>query len=49
MVATCELNDQEFILRNGGPYFKFTDAVSFTMQCDDQKEIDYLFTRRCWG
>ena len=44
MVATCELNGQELILLNGGPHFKFTEALSFTIHCDDQKEVDYY-----WG
>jgi predicted 3-demethylubiquinone-9 3-methyltransferase (glyoxalase superfamily) len=40
MVARCELEGQEFILLNGGPLFKFTEAVSFTIHCDDQTEVD---------
>jgi len=49
MVATCELNGQEFILLNGGPQFKFTEAVSFTIHCDDQKEVDYYWEKLIAG
>jgi predicted 3-demethylubiquinone-9 3-methyltransferase (glyoxalase superfamily) len=49
MVATCELNGQEFILLNGGPLFKFTEAVSFTIRCDDQQEVDYYWEKLISG
>lgn len=35
-----ELNGQEFMALNGGPAFKFTEAVSFMINCDTQQEID---------
>jgi predicted 3-demethylubiquinone-9 3-methyltransferase (glyoxalase superfamily) len=40
MTATFDLDGQEFIALNGGPHFKFTEAVSFVVNCDTQEEID---------
>ena len=40
MTATFELNGQQFIALNGGPRFKFTEAVSFVVKCETQEEID---------
>ncbi len=37
------LNGQEFVGLNGGPLFKFTEAVSFAIQCKDQAEIDHYW------
>ncbi len=46
-VLTIEfwLNDQEFLALNGGPVFKFNEAVSFIISCDSQEEIDYYWER----
>jgi predicted 3-demethylubiquinone-9 3-methyltransferase (glyoxalase superfamily) len=49
MTAQCELNGQEFLLLNGGPQFKFTEAVSFLIHCDDQKEVDYYWDKLLSG
>ena len=49
MTAQCELNGQEFVLLNGGPHFKFTEAVSFLIRCDDQKELDYYWDKLIAG
>jgi predicted 3-demethylubiquinone-9 3-methyltransferase (glyoxalase superfamily) len=38
--ATFELDGQKFMALNGGPMFKFTEAVSFFVNCDSQEEID---------
>jgi predicted 3-demethylubiquinone-9 3-methyltransferase (glyoxalase superfamily) len=38
-------NGQEFVALNGGPQFKFTEAVSFQIFCADQEEIDYYWTK----
>ena len=35
--------DQEFVALNGGPEFKFTEAVSFQIDCKDQAEVDYYW------
>ena len=41
MVVTFELNGRKFMGLNGGPIFKFNEAVSFVVDCDTQEEIDY--------
>src|SRR6187551_2956766 len=41
MTVSFELNREEFTALNGGPDFKFTQAVSFVINCDTQEEIDY--------
>ena len=41
MTVSFELNGEEFTALNGGPDFKFTQAVSFVINCDTQEEIDY--------
>src|SRR5688572_23964205 len=43
MVVTFELNGRKFMGLNGGPQFKFTEAVSFVLNCDSQEEIDYYW------
>jgi predicted 3-demethylubiquinone-9 3-methyltransferase (glyoxalase superfamily) len=40
-----ELTGQRFTAINAGPEFKFTEAVSFAIACDDQQEIDYYWER----
>lgn len=44
MVANFELDGMEFIALNGGPHFKFTEAISFMVSCETQAEIDEM-----WG
>lgn len=39
------LNGQQFVGLNGGPLFKFTEAVSFAIQCKDQAEIDHYWEK----
>jgi len=41
MTVTFYLEGQEFTALNGGPLFKFNEAVSFEVRCKDQAEIDY--------
>ncbi len=43
MVVAFELNGKKFIGLNGGPHFKFNEAVSFVIECEDQEEIDYYW------
>lgn len=43
------LEGQEFIALNGGPIFKFTEAISLMVACDTQKEIDELWEKLCKG
>jgi predicted 3-demethylubiquinone-9 3-methyltransferase (glyoxalase superfamily) len=40
MTVVFELDGQEFIALNGGPEFKFNEAVSFQVNCDTQEEVD---------
>ena len=40
LTVTFQLNGQEFMALNGGPMFKFTEAVSFVVNCETQAEID---------
>ena len=49
MSATFELDGQKFIALNGGPQFKFTEAVSFFVSCETQEEIDYFWERLSAG
>jgi predicted 3-demethylubiquinone-9 3-methyltransferase (glyoxalase superfamily) len=43
MVVEFELRGQRFVAINGGPEFKFDEAVSFEIRCEDQDEIDYYW------
>ncbi len=45
MVVSFELNGKEFLALNGGPVFKFTEAVSFVITCDNQEEIDHYWSK----
>ena len=42
-MATIEILGQELSLMTAGPMFKFNEAVSFVVKCEDQKEIDYYW------
>ena len=43
MVVTFELNGHKFMGLNGGPDFKFNEAVSFVVDCETQQEIDHYW------
>jgi predicted 3-demethylubiquinone-9 3-methyltransferase (glyoxalase superfamily) len=43
MVVEFELDGQPFVALNGGPNFKFTEAVSLQVHCDTQAEIDHFW------
>ncbi|HYZ28600.1 MAG TPA: VOC family protein, partial [Thermoleophilaceae bacterium] len=43
MVVEFELRGQRFVAINGGPEFKFDEAVSLEIRCEDQDEIDYYW------
>jgi predicted 3-demethylubiquinone-9 3-methyltransferase (glyoxalase superfamily) len=43
MTVAFELDGQEFVALNGGPIFKFTEAISFVVSCETQDEIDRLW------
>jgi len=49
MTVTWELNGQQFVGINGGPNFKFDEAVSFSVSCEDQNEVDYYWERLLEG
>ena len=45
MTVDFELNGQKFVALNGGPRFKFTEAISFVVNCETQEEIDYYWEK----
>src|SRR3989304_5381083 len=45
MTVTFELDRQEFMALNGGPLFKFTEAISFIVNCETQQEVDRLWEK----
>lgn len=45
MTAMFVIEGQQFMALNGGPIFKFTEAVSFVVNCDNQEEIDHLWNK----
>ena len=45
MTVEFELNRQPFTALNGGPHFKFNEAVSFQVMCETQEEVDQYWTR----
>jgi len=49
MTATFQLEGQEFVALNGGPQFKFTEAISFFVNCETQKEVDELWEKLSQG
>jgi predicted 3-demethylubiquinone-9 3-methyltransferase (glyoxalase superfamily) len=49
MTMTFTIGDVEFIALNGGPHFKFNEAISFVVPCDTQAEIDELWAKLSEG
>jgi predicted 3-demethylubiquinone-9 3-methyltransferase (glyoxalase superfamily) len=49
MTVDFELDGQEFVALNGGPQFKFTEAISFSIDCETQEEIDYYWEKLTAG
>jgi len=49
MVVSFSLNGQNFTALNGGPIFKFTEAVSFVVNCDSQEEVDHYWYKLLEG
>jgi predicted 3-demethylubiquinone-9 3-methyltransferase (glyoxalase superfamily) len=45
MTIAFELNGQPFVALNGGPEFRFNEAISFQVRCETQDEIDYYWAR----
>src|SRR6267143_726817 len=49
MTVEFEIEGQKFVALNGGPQFKFTEAVSFSVDCRTQEEVDRLWERLTEG
>jgi predicted 3-demethylubiquinone-9 3-methyltransferase (glyoxalase superfamily) len=49
MTVAFELDGQEFTALNGGPLFKFTEAISFVVNCETQEEVDHFWTKLSAG
>src|SRR5262245_51186246 len=49
LTVLFELDGQEFMAMNGGPLFRFTEAVSLVVNCEDQKEIDFYWSKLLEG
>ena len=49
MTVAFELDGQPFTALNGGPHFKFTEAVSFVVHCETQPEVDEFWTKLSEG
>jgi len=45
MTVSFELDGQRFMALNGGPIFKFSEAISFVIDCEDQAEVDYYWEK----
>jgi len=45
LTAVFELNGQRFMALDGGPQFKFSEAISLFINCDHQEEIDYFWNK----
>jgi predicted 3-demethylubiquinone-9 3-methyltransferase (glyoxalase superfamily) len=49
MTVVFELDGQVFTALNGGPLFKFTEAISLVVNCESQKEVDYFWDKLTAG
>ena len=49
MTVDFELDGDQFVALNGGPQFKFTEAISLVVNCKDQEEIDYFWEKLSEG
>lgn len=49
MTGTFQLAGQEFMVLNGGPHFKFTEAISLFVSCENQAEVDELWEKLSEG
>lgn len=49
MAVEFELDGQRFAALNGGPQFKFSEAISFQVHCDGQTEVDYFWEKLSEG
>ncbi len=49
MTVTFQLDGQEFMALNGGPLFKFSESISFLVNCETQQEVDELWEKLSQG
>lgn len=49
MTMAFSLNGQDFTAINGGPIFKFTEAISFVVNCENQEEVDHYWNKLTEG
>lgn len=49
LTGTFEINGQEFMVLNGGPRFKFTEAISLFVRCENQTEVDEYWNKLVEG
>ena len=49
MTVSFEINGQQFTALNGGPQFRFSEAISFVVSCETQAEIDALWAKLSAG
>jgi len=49
LTIAFELDGQKFTALNGGPFFKFTEAISFVVRCDTQQEVDDYWSKLTAG
>ena len=49
MTVSFELQGQEYVALNGGPEFKFTEAISLQVNCADQEEVDHFWEKLSEG
>lgn len=49
MTVEFELDGQKFLALNGGPQFKFSEAISFQVFCDTQDEVDHYWSKLAEG
>jgi predicted 3-demethylubiquinone-9 3-methyltransferase (glyoxalase superfamily) len=45
MIVEFQLDGQPFVALNGGPHFKFTEAISFVVNCETQEEVDHYWEK----
>ncbi len=49
LLVEFALNGEKFAALNGGPAFKFNEAISFMVRCESQREVDYFWNRLSAG
>lgn len=49
VTVSFQIAGQEFVGLNGGPRFKFNESISFFVDCQDQTEVDYFWTKLIEG